>query len=155
MLIILTVFSSWAWIGTKEENPEEKELPMPCDLAESLPTGAEVEFGDGIVRHRTDDADMVPKASIDPVKRDAHEKQPEKRKSGRPMRQSAAKRKSYSEADSDGDGDGDSDGSDEDDVEGGSPARQSPARGCESDVIVIENTPPSTSKRKRQKKGDN
>ena len=40
------VFSSGAWVGTKEDNPTEKELPMPETLTKKLPDANT--FGDAI-----------------------------------------------------------------------------------------------------------
>ena len=40
------VFSSSAWVGTKEDNPTEKELPMPDSLTKKLHDAKN--FGDAI-----------------------------------------------------------------------------------------------------------
>ena len=49
-LSLQIVFSKMVWVGSKEENPKEKELPVPEDLKEA-PEGdnrGTVVFGQGL-----------------------------------------------------------------------------------------------------------
>ena len=157
----LLVFSSWAWIGTKEENPQERELPMPPDLAAALPPRPDAKFGDGAPRRPDGTAATPERVTIDLVEDTPEPASVERgRARARPARRSAAKRKTYAESASDG-GDEEEDEEDEGEEASGDGRAEGEARATTprrrgaigaGEVIVIEDTPPRSAQRKRPKR---
>ena len=47
----LKVFSKYVWVGTKEENPDGIELPIPKDISDKLPGNEDIRFGDDIINN--------------------------------------------------------------------------------------------------------